>query len=89
MGHRVLRETDWGEIGFGQLSQELVEEMTPPLERFFMSKTKAHLAEQALERRILLFPVHDPRMCSPIHSCWHGITSEMRSCLRSKVSPGP
>lgn len=61
MGHQVLRETDWGEIGFGQLSPELVEEMTPPLERFFMSKTKAHLAEQALERRILLFPVHDPR----------------------------
>ena len=61
MGHRVLRETDWGEIGFGQLSPELVEEMTPPLERFFMSKTKAHLAEQALERRILLFPVHDPK----------------------------
>ncbi len=61
MGHSVLRETDWGEIGFGQLSPELVEEMTPPLERFFMSKTKAHLGEQALERRILLFPVHDPK----------------------------
>ena len=61
VGHPVLRETDWGEIGFGQLSPELVEEMTPPLEQFFMSKTKAHLAEQALERRILLFPVHDPK----------------------------
>ena len=35
--------------------------MTPPLEQFFMSKTKSHLAEQALERRILLFPVHDPK----------------------------
>ena len=61
VGHPVLRETDWGEIGFGQLSPELVEEMTPPLEHFFMPKTKAHLAEQALERRILLFPVHDPK----------------------------
>ena len=61
VGHTVLRETDWGEIGFGQLSPELVEAMTPPLERFFMSKTKTHLAEQALERRILLFPVHDPK----------------------------
>ncbi len=61
MGHPVLRATDWGEIGFGQLSPELVEEMTPPLERFFMSKTKSHLAEQALTRRILLFPVHDTK----------------------------
>ena len=61
VGHPVLRETDWGEIGFGQLSPELVEAMTPPLEQFFMSKTKSHLAEQALERRILLFPVHDPK----------------------------
>ena len=54
VGHPVLRETDWGEIGFGQLSPELVEAMTPPLEQFFMSKTKAHLAEQALE------PSHPP-----------------------------
>ncbi len=61
VGHPVLRDTDWGEIGFGQLSPDLVEAMTPPLERFFMSKTKSLLAEQALERRILLFPVHDPK----------------------------
>ena len=40
VGHPVLRETDWGEIGFGQLSPELVDRMTPPLEQFFMSKTK-------------------------------------------------
>ncbi len=61
LGHAVLRDTNWGDIGFGQLSRELLEEMTPPLERFFMTKTKAQLAREALERRILLFPVHDPK----------------------------
>ena len=61
VGHNVLRDTDWGEIGFGQLSKELLEQMTPPLERFFKSKTKAVLAQQALDRRILLFPVNDPK----------------------------
>ena len=61
VGHNVLGDTDWGEIGFGQLSKELLEQMTPPLERFFKSKTKAVLAQQALDRRILLFPVNDPK----------------------------
>ncbi len=60
-GHHVLRETNWGDIGFGQLSKELLEEMTPPLERFFKTKTKVELAQEALERRILLFPVNDPK----------------------------
>ena len=60
-GHSVLRDTNWGEIGFGQLSKELLEQMTPPLERFFKTKTKAVLAQQALDRRILLFPVNDPK----------------------------
>jgi crotonobetainyl-CoA:carnitine CoA-transferase CaiB-like acyl-CoA transferase len=61
MGHRVLRETNWGEIGFGRLGKELLDEMTPPLERFFKTKTKRELADGALKRRILLFPVNDPK----------------------------
>ena len=60
-GHTILRETNWGDIGFGQLSPELVQRMTPPLEQFFKTKTKSVLAQEALARRILLFPVNDPK----------------------------
>ncbi len=59
MGSEVLRSTPWGEIGFGRLSKELLDGMTPPLEKFFKTMTKAELAQGALERRILLFPVND------------------------------
>ena len=61
LGHPVLRETNWEEIGFGRFNKELLEEMTPPLERFFKTKTKRELAQAALDRRILLFPVNDPK----------------------------
>jgi crotonobetainyl-CoA:carnitine CoA-transferase CaiB-like acyl-CoA transferase len=60
-GQPVLRDTNWGDIGFGRLSQELVDQMTPPLVRFFQTKTKRELAQGALSRRILLFPVNDPK----------------------------
>ena len=61
MGNDVLRNTNWGERGFGQLEPELVEQMVPPLERFFLTKTKAELGQGAIDRRIILFPVNDPK----------------------------
>ena len=60
-GHPVLKETNWGDIGFGQLSKNLVDTMTPPLEDFFKTKTKSELGQESLRRRILLFPVNDPK----------------------------
>lgn len=61
LGHQILRTTKWEEIGFGLFDKELLDEMTPPLERFFKTKTKRDLAQAALDRRILLFPVNDPK----------------------------
>ena len=61
MGAEVLRTTPWGEIGFGRLSKELLDRMTPPLERFFKTMPKSELAQGAIERRILLFPVNDTK----------------------------
>ena len=61
MGNDVLRNTNWGERGFGQLEPKLVEQMVPPLESFFLTKTKAELGQGAIDRRIILFPVNDPK----------------------------
>jgi benzylsuccinate CoA-transferase BbsE subunit len=59
-GDPLLSATDFGQIGFGQISEELLESMNQGLGHFFQARTKAQLAAGALERRVLLFPVNDP-----------------------------
>ena len=59
-GNPELSATDFGSIGFGQISTELLEAMNQGLGAFFKSKTKAFLADGALKRRVLLFPVNTP-----------------------------
>ena len=64
-GHPLLRETDFGAYGFGQLPDAVLDAMSETLENFFRSRTKRHLSEQAIARRVLLFPVNDPAdICS-------------------------
>ncbi|MDA1174936.1 MAG: CoA transferase [Chloroflexi bacterium] len=59
-GNPELSATDFGAIGFGQISTELLEAMNQGLGAFFGAKTKAFLADGALKRRVLLFPVNTP-----------------------------
>ena len=59
-GHHLLRDTDFGAYGFGQLPDEVLDAMSVTLEAFFRSRTKRYLSEQAIARRVLLFPVNDP-----------------------------
>ncbi len=59
-GHPLLRDTDFGAYGFGQLPDEVLDAMSVTLEAFFKSRAKRHLSEQAIARRVLLFPVNDP-----------------------------
>jgi crotonobetainyl-CoA:carnitine CoA-transferase CaiB-like acyl-CoA transferase len=57
MGDPYLKGLNWTELGYGTITKELLERVVPPIERFFMSHTKAELFEAAVKRRILLFPV--------------------------------
>ncbi len=59
-GVPLLSETDFGSMGFGMITAELLEAMNVGLGRFFQANTKASLAEGALKRRVLLFPVNTP-----------------------------
>ena len=59
-GEPALSEADFGEFGFGQAPDALMEAMDKALSLFFRSKSKRYLAAEALDRRILLFPVNDP-----------------------------
>ena len=64
-GHPLLSETDFGAYGFGQLPDDVLDAMSETLEAFFRSRTKRHLSEEAIKRRVLLFPVNDPAdVCS-------------------------
>lgn len=59
-GVPVLSATDFGSIGFGMITAEILEAMNVGLGRFFSANTKAFLADGALKRRVLLFPVNTP-----------------------------
>ena len=64
-GHPLLSGTDFGAYGFGQLPDDVLDAMSETLEAFFRSRTKRHLSEEAIKRRVLLFPVNDPAdVCS-------------------------
>jgi crotonobetainyl-CoA:carnitine CoA-transferase CaiB-like acyl-CoA transferase len=58
-GESLLNATDFGEFGFGQMPDDILEAMHQGLGRFFLARSKRYLAEGALERRILLYPVND------------------------------
>lgn len=59
-GDSYLSNTDFGQYGFGEMPEDLLQAMDKGLGLFFKANTKAHLSAGALERRVLLFPVNDP-----------------------------
>lgn len=59
-GHPSLSSTDFGQFGFGQIPIELLDIMNTTLELFFKTRTKKYLSEEAIKRRVLLFPVNNP-----------------------------
>ncbi|MGQ4810153.1 Succinyl-CoA:(R)-benzylsuccinate CoA-transferase subunit BbsE [Candidatus Entotheonellaceae bacterium PAL068K] len=61
MGDGYLESLDFATLGYGAITQDMLERVVPPIERFIASKTKAELFEGATSRRILLFPVSSPQ----------------------------
>lgn len=61
MGDAYLESLDFPALGYGTVTQEMLDRVVPPVERFMMRHTKQALFEGAVARRILLFPVATPR----------------------------
>ena len=61
MGDAYLESLDFTQLGYGMVTQEMLERVVPSIERFIKSLTKQELFEGAAARRILLFPVASPR----------------------------
>ncbi len=57
LGNPDLEGVGWEELGYGQVTDELMDRAAGPLEEFFRSHTREELARGSAERRILLFPV--------------------------------
>ncbi len=61
MGDAALEAVDFTTLGYGTITPEMLAWMVPPIERFLMCKTKQELFQGAVERRILMFPVSNPK----------------------------
>ena len=61
MGDAYLESLDFPSLGYGTVTQEMLDRIVPPVERFIMQHTKQELFDGAVARRILLFPVATPR----------------------------
>jgi crotonobetainyl-CoA:carnitine CoA-transferase CaiB-like acyl-CoA transferase len=55
-----LDAVNWEELGYGTARAEIMEQTVAAVAPFFMTHTRNELADGALERRILLFPVATP-----------------------------
>ena len=60
MGSPQLDAVNWEELGYGTARAEIMEQTVAAVAPFFMTHTRNELADGALERRILLFPVATP-----------------------------
>ena len=60
MGSPELEAVNWEELGYGTARAEIMELTVAAVAPFFMTHTRNELADGALERRILLFPVATP-----------------------------
>ncbi len=61
MGDDYLESFDFTQLGYGTLTQEVLERIVPPIERFMLAYTKQELFEGAVARRVLMFPVATAR----------------------------
>ena len=61
MSDAYLDALDFTKLGYGAVTKELLERAVPSVEQFLLQHTKQALFEEAIKRRILLFPVATPR----------------------------
>jgi len=56
-----LKSVDWEKFDMAEVSQEVMDLITDSFAAFFMAHTSTELYEGAKKRRIMLYPVTDPR----------------------------
>ena len=59
MATDFLKEFDWEEFDYAEVTQEIMDRLEGPTAKFFMSHTKLELLEGAVQHRILFYPQFD------------------------------
>ncbi|UCB43618.1 MAG: CoA transferase [Dehalococcoidales bacterium] len=59
MATDFLKEFDWEEFDYAEVTQEIMDRLEEPTGKFFMSHTKLELLEGAVRHRILFYPQFD------------------------------
>ena len=58
-----LKGIPWEQIDYDELTQNQIDRWGEEFARFFLTKTKAELIEQSLERKFMLFPCNNMKDC--------------------------
>ena len=61
MADDFLKSIDWSTFDMAKATREWMEAVEERFGKFFLSYTKAELFEEALKRRIMLYPVYTPQ----------------------------
>jgi crotonobetainyl-CoA:carnitine CoA-transferase CaiB-like acyl-CoA transferase len=61
MADDFLRNIDWQKFDLALITQEFIDQIIERFGRFFITHTSAELYRGAKERRIMLYPVTDPK----------------------------
>jgi len=59
MATDFLKEFDWEEFDYADVTQEIMDRLEEPTAKFFLSHTKLELLEGAVQHRILFYPQFD------------------------------
>ncbi|MFC1918603.1 CaiB/BaiF CoA transferase family protein [Chloroflexota bacterium] len=61
MADDFLKKFDWDTFDMATTTQEVIDRLMEPTARFFLKYTKSELLEEALKRRLILYPVATAR----------------------------
>jgi len=61
MAPDFLKEMDWGTFDYHKATQAETDRLAEPISKFFLSHTKEELYVQAINRNLMLYPVHSPK----------------------------
>lgn len=59
MANDFLKEFDWENFDYAEVTQEIMDRLEEPTAKFFLSHTKLELLEGAVQHRILFYPQFD------------------------------
>jgi len=57
MANEYLRSVDWENLDMFKVSQDVVDQISQPIEKFFLTRTKKEIAREAVERQISICPL--------------------------------